>query len=155
VKWMRRRSNPTPHLPRHLFLPLRHPTLRRRIPVALLLCLFAGWMCAASPATPQKKSKQEVLENQFLIYGTVFTEQGFAMPGAEVKVRRTSERKQRWEAYSDRRGEFAVRVPKGNQYEIAIKAKRYAPLTRTVDARSGDRQGMVFRMEPAAEGKRK
>jgi hypothetical protein len=111
-------------------------------------------MCSAWPATAQK-SRREALANQFLIYGTVFTVQGFALPGAEVKVRRTSERKQGWEAYSDRRGEFAVRVPRGDQYEIAIKAKGYSSLTRTVDARSGDRQDMVFRMQPAAEGKKK
>jgi hypothetical protein len=77
------------------------------------------------------------------------------LPGAEVKVRRTNEHKQRWEAYSDRRGEFAVRVPKGDQYEIAIKANGYWPLTRTLDARSGDRQDLVFRMQPAAKGKKK
>jgi carboxypeptidase family protein len=129
--------------------------MRRRVPVALWLFLLAARMCTAWPATPQKKSKQEDFANQLLIYGTVFTQQGFALPGAEVKVRRTSERKQRWAAYSDRRGEFAVRVPKGDQYEIAIKAKDYTTLTRTVDARSGDRQDMVFRMQPAAEGKKK
>jgi len=112
-------------------------------------------MASARTATPQKKSKQEAIANEFLIYGNVFTEQGFALPGAEAKVRRTSEHKQRWEAYSDRRGEFAVRVPRGDQYEIAIKAKGYTPLTRTVDARSGDRQDMVFRMQPAVEGKKK
>jgi hypothetical protein len=112
-------------------------------------------MCSARPATPQKKSKQEAYANQFLIYGSVFTEQGFVLPGAEVKVRRTRERKQRWEAYSDRRGEFAVRVPRGDQYEIAIKAKGYTPLTRTVDAHSGDRQDLILRMQPATEGKKK
>ncbi len=105
-------------------------------------------------ATPQKRSKQ-VFANQFLIYGNVFTEQGFILPGAEVKVRRTSERKQRWEAYSDRRGEFAVRVPRGDDYEIAVKAEGYTPLTRTVSARSGDREDIVFRMQPAAKGKKK
>jgi len=128
--------------------------MRRRIPAGLWLFFLAGWMGSVQPARPQK-SKQEALANQFLIYATVFTEQGFLLPGANVKVRRASEHKQRWTAYSDRRGEFAVRVPKGDEYEIAIKAKGYTPLTRTVDARSGDRQDMVFRMQPAAEGKKK
>jgi hypothetical protein len=112
-------------------------------------------MAPARPATPQKKSKQEAIANEFLIYGNVFTEQGFALPGAEARVRRISEHKQRWEAYSDRRGEFAVGVPRGDRYEIAIKAKGYTPLTRTADARSGNRQDMVFQMQPAVEGKKK
>jgi hypothetical protein len=41
----------------------------------------------------------------------VFTDQGFALPGARVRVRRADEKKPKWEATSDRRGEFAVRVP--------------------------------------------
>jgi hypothetical protein len=119
------------------------------------LLLLGGWVVSIRPATAQKKSKQEALANEFLIYGNVFTQQGLLLPGAEVKVRRLSEHKQRWETQSDRRGEFAVRVPRGDQYEITIKAKGYMPLSRPVDAHSGDRQDMVFRMQPAGEGKKK
>ena len=90
-----------------------------------------------------------------MLYGNVFTEQGFALPGAEVKVRRTSEKKAKWEAYSDRRGEFAIRVPGGEEYEIAIKAKGFAPMTRTMKALVGERQDMAFRLQPAANGKKK
>lgn len=126
------------------------------IPLAVLLSLLTGtgalWNAAGHG---QKKSKQEEFENSFLFFGTVFTEQGFLLPGAEVKVRRTSERKTRWEAYSDVRGEFAVRVPKGDEYEIQIKAKGFSLMTRTVDSKVGGRQDMVFHMQPAPKGKKK
>lgn len=154
MKSKKKRSDPAQHSPGILCFP-RDVTMWRRVSPGLWLFLLAAWVGSARPATPQKQSKQEAIANQFLIYGNVFTEQGFALPGAEAKVRRTNERKQRWEAYSDRRGEFAVRVPRGDQYEIAIKAKGYTPLTRAVDARSGDREDMVFRMQVAAEGKKK
>jgi len=152
VKSKRMRSNPAA-LARYLFLLQQHPIMRRSISASLWILFLAGWAGLGQPATLQKN--KESLANQFLIYGNVFTEQGFLLADAEVQVRRASEHKQRWTAYSDRRGEFAVRVPKGDQYEIAIKAKGYTPLTRTVDARSGDREDIVFRMQPAAEGKKK
>ena len=109
----------------------------------------------AAQASGKKKSKQELeYENSYLLYGTVFTEQGFALPGAEVKVRRAGDKKYHWQSGSDRRGEFAIRVPQGDQYEIQIKAKGYDLLTRTVDARQGNRQDMVFHMQPAAGGRK-
>jgi hypothetical protein len=130
--------------------------VRKLVPLAVLFSLLTGTGASWNGAGDgQKKSKQEEFENSFLFFGTVFTEQGFLLPGAEVKVRRTSERKTRWEAYSDVRGEFAVRVPKGDSYEIQIKAKGYLPMTRTVDSKAGGRQDMVFHMQPDPKGKRK
>jgi hypothetical protein len=130
--------------------------VRKLIPLAVLLSLLTGTGASWDGAGHgQKKSKQEEFENSFLFFGTVFTERGFLLSGAEVKVRRTSERKTRWEAYSDVRGEFAVRVPKGDAYEIQIKAKGCSPMTRTLDSKVGGRQDMVFHMQPASKGKRK
>jgi hypothetical protein len=86
---------------------------------------------------------------QFLIFGTVFTEQGFALPGAEIEIRRAGEKKVRWRAASDRRGEFAVRVPPGTAYEVTVKAKNFEPGARKVEATPGGREDLVFRMKPA------
>ena len=120
--------------------------------MALLLAgLWSGFVPAARPAG-QKKTQQE---SQCLLFGTVFTDQGFTVPGAEIKVRRASEKKSRWEANSDRRGEFAVRVPKGEDYEISVEAKGYTPMVRTADAKRTNRVDLVFRLQPATKGKKK
>ncbi len=149
-------SNPGPVAPQHLFLDFRHPTKWRLVLAGLLLVsLLVGLGCTAARAAAQKKTKEEEFAGQCLLFGTVFTQQGLSLPGAEIKVRRVSEKKFRWEGNSDRRGEFAVRVPMGEDYEIAIKAKGYAPLTRTVDAKSTNRVDLVFRLQPAAGGKKK
>jgi hypothetical protein len=120
----------------------------------LLASLWCGFVPAARPAG-QKRTPQEIFESQCLLFGTVFTDQGFALPGAEIKVRRASEKKFRWEANSDRRGEFGVRVPKGEAYEISVKAKGYTPMVRTADAKGTNRVDLVFRLQPATKGKKK
>jgi hypothetical protein len=172
------KSNLTCPALRHLFPSPYHPTMWKVFFDTLLLCALAAQPVPAvtggvaggtnpsthalvmtsefaAQASGKKKSKQELeYENSCLLYGTVFTEQGFALPGAEVKVRRAGEKKYHWQSGSDRRGEFAIRVPQGDQYEIQIKAKGYDLLTRTVDARQGNRQDMVFHMQPAAGGRK-
>jgi hypothetical protein len=117
---------------------------------------------AAPPAgqtthIPEKneKKKKHSHEHDFLLIGTVFTEKGFSLEGAGLQVRRMTEVKFRWEARSDRRGEFAIRVPQGADYQIVVLAKGFQGQTRTVDAKSGDREDLVFRLVPASQGKSK
>jgi hypothetical protein len=49
-----------------------------------------------------------------LIFGTVWDRENHPVHGAVVKIRRDGEKQPRWELMSDRRGEFAQRVPTGN-----------------------------------------
>jgi hypothetical protein len=114
----------------------------------LLLALLAG-MAQAAPAQEKKPGKLA-----FLIFGTVLDEKGFALPGAEIRVRRAGEKKVRGEAYSDRRGEFGVRVPLDFEYEVRVKLKGFEEQVQTADARAGNRKDLVFRMKPATKGKR-
>ncbi len=102
-----------------------------------------------------EKKKKYSHEHDFLLIGTVFTEKGFSLEGAELHVRRMTEVKFRWEARSDRRGEFAIRVPQGADYQIIVLAKGFQGQTRTVDAKAGDREDLVFRLVPAPRGKSK
>jgi hypothetical protein len=107
---------------------------------------------ASQPPAPEKPQKQKYSHaNDFLIIGTVFDPKGFAFPGAELRVRKSSEKKYRWDSYTNSRGEFAVRVPQGSDYEMVIRAKGFADQTRALDAKTGVSEArIVFRMEPAA-----
>jgi len=115
---------------------------------------------STTPTTPpapasQPGKKKPSHANDFLIRGTVFTEQALAFPGVQVRIRRASEKKFRWETYTDSRGEFAVRVPQGTAYEMLIHVKGFADQTRTVDATAGDYEGnIVFRMMPGKGDKK-
>jgi hypothetical protein len=109
-----------------------------------------------SPAAPEKSGKQKYSHaNDFLIEGTVFNEKGLSFSGVQLRVRRSGEKKFRWESATGSRGDFAVRVPRGSEYEMVVHAKGFADQTRTVDAKTGgNEERIVFRMEPVAGGKK-
>jgi hypothetical protein len=107
---------------------------------------------SSSSKSPNKKYSHA---DDFLILGTVFTDKGYAFPGIEIRVRRAAEKKFRWDTYANSRGEFAVRVPKGADYEMLVRAKGFLDQTKPLDAKSGLSEArLVFRMEPAKESKK-
>jgi len=108
------------------------------------------------PVTSEKAPKKKYSHaNDFLIEGTVFNEKGLSFAGVRLRVRRRGEKKFRWESATGSRGDFAVRVPQGSEYEMVVHAKGFADQTRTVDAKTGgNEERMVFRMEPVAGGKK-
>jgi hypothetical protein len=115
---------------------------------------------AAPAAQPQSSSSPDSGRqkyshaNDFLIRGTVFTDKALAFPGVQLRMRRTGEKKFRWEDRTNSRGEFAIRVPQGTQYEMVVHVKSFADQTRTIDARAGSGENnVVFRMEQIKRGK--
>jgi carboxypeptidase family protein len=109
----------------------------------------------APTAPPSKPGKQNYSHaNDYLIRGTVFTEKALSFPGAQLRIRKAGEKKFRWESYTNSRGEFAVRVPQGSDYEMVVRAKGYAEQTRTIDSKNGaNEENMVFRMQLTSGGK--
>jgi hypothetical protein len=107
-------------------------------------------------ATMGKAGKQKYSHaNDYLIRGTVFNEKALSFPGVQLRIRLTSEKKFRWESYTNSRGEFALRVPQGSVYEMVVRVKGFEEQTRTIDAKNGgDAENMVFRMQPADGGKK-
>ena len=86
--------------------------------------------------------------NDFLIRGTVFNEKALSLPGAQLRIRRSGDKKFRWESRTNSRGEFAMRVPQGSEYELVVHVKGYADMTRPVNAKDGSDGNFVFRLEP-------
>jgi Carboxypeptidase regulatory-like domain len=120
------------------------------LPFAVLILALAPGVISA-PVADQKQADSHA--HDFVIFASVFTEQGFALAGAKVRVRRSDEQKFRWEAISDRRGELGVRVKQGAEYELAIEAHGFKSQTRKIDAREGNQENLTFQMEPLAGGK--
>jgi Carboxypeptidase regulatory-like domain len=109
---------------------------------------------APAPAQHSKKHKSKHADD-FLVKGTVFTPEGFAFPGVELHIRRAAEKKFRWETYTDSRGEFAVRVKQGSQYQVVARVKGFKDQEQALDATSGSHiDDMVFRMERGGGNKR-
>lgn len=132
--------------------PVGHLNQIRRMLLLAMLVLAPGMMSVPRAiAGDQKQSNSHA--HDFVIFASVFNEQGFALPGAKVRVRRTDEQKFRWEAMSDRRGELGVRVKQGAEYELTIEARGFVSQARKIDAREGNQENLTFQMEPLAKGK--
>ena len=118
---------------------------------ALLALAVLASLAGASAAAPQEKKKRPP---EVVIVGTVFTEKGFSLPGATIRITRVGDRKARWDAVSDRRGEFGVRVPQGKEYEVRVTIKGYEEQGQKVDGKSSTYANLVFRMTPVKGGKK-
>lgn len=116
-----------------------------------------------TPLTPMQEStskadkpgkKKYSHRSDFVIRGTVFNEKALSFPGVELQFRAEGEKKYRWNTYTNSRGEFAVRVPQGSNYEILVRAKGFVDQTRTIDAKKGENEDtLTFRLQPVAGGK--
>lgn len=131
--------------------------------VGVLLLAFAASLAAAQDAPPaapanpvpdssskEKPNKKKYSHlNDFLIRGTVFNERALSFPEVELRLRKEGEKKYKWQTYTNSRGEFAVRVPQGSNYEILVHVKGFADQTKTVEAKGGgNEETVVFRMQP-------
>jgi hypothetical protein len=101
---------------------------------------------STSPAKPKR-----ILG--FLIIGTVFNETALSFPGVQVRVRQAGDKKYRWQTYTNSRGEFAVRVPPGYDYEVTVHMKKYADQTKTVDSKADVQQRLSIQLEPLGQAK--
>jgi len=77
--------------------------------LVIVCCVGFLWQPMSKVLAAQKKSE----EPYALIYGTVYGPDARSVYGVKVKIRRSDQKKPRWELYSDHRGEFAQRVPAG------------------------------------------
>jgi hypothetical protein len=137
------------------FAPLRGPALTPRAGQAPA----ASTPQAGPTASPQaesgsKGSSKNKAKLGFLIVGTVFDERALSFPGVQVRIRRADEKKFRWETYTNTRGEFAVRVPEGFDYEVVVRAKHYQDQAKSVTTNNGDaQQRLSIKLEPVSPAK--
>ncbi len=86
-----------------------------------------------------------------LLSGTVFR-QGLSLQGAVVTAYATDGGNDKWEAVTDTRGEFALRVPAtldGVTYRLRAEAKGMKPQERELTAFEAARTTANFQLEPA------
>lgn len=90
----------------------------------LLFLVFAvspQWSPARADSSPQKLKPTDPYA---LIFGTVWGPDDRPVYGVKVLIRRASDKKPKWELYSDHHGEFALRVAAGkNDYIVGADLK--------------------------------
>jgi hypothetical protein len=127
---------------------------------SILACAQEPPPPAPEPSAPAESSTAKAAKHTrhvdgFLIRGTVFSDKALSLPGAELHIRRTGEKRFRWSTNTNSRGEFAIRVPPGADYELVVQSKGFADVMQPVDAKSGlSEDNMVIRMPVASGGKR-
>jgi hypothetical protein len=112
----------------------------------------AGGQSAPATGSSSSKTKNKLIPS-FLILGTVFNENALAFPGVQVRVRRSGEKKFFVETYTNPRGEFAVRVPPGYDYEVVTHVKKYQDQSQNVDSKVDVQQRLSVKLEPRGQAK--
>jgi Carboxypeptidase regulatory-like domain len=116
---------------------------------------------AATPSAPQStpgtgssssKTKNRAIPS-FLIIGTVFNENSLSFPGVQVRVRRNGEKKAIQQTSTNSRGEFAIRVPPGYEYEVVTHVKKYDDKIENVDSKVDVQQRLSIKLEPKGQAK--
>jgi hypothetical protein len=128
-------------------------------PAALLAAaLLLAPVLMPEIAEARGKGGRQQEERVGVVAGTVFQDSGFALSGARVTLapEGKSEHAARikpQETTTDRRGEFAFRVPAGSmRYTVRVEAEGWAPAEKSVEVEWDQRLDVSFRLRPAASG---
>jgi len=95
------------------------PRMGMRIAVFSLLMASLGPVAARASAGDLLVQARGDEKPYAVIFGTVWGPDDKPVYGVKVKIRRESEKKARWEVYSDHHGEFGQRVPVGKAEYVA------------------------------------
>jgi hypothetical protein len=102
---------------------------------------------AQSESTNKKKPSSKH-QHDFLIKGTVFTQEGLSFAGAQIQIRKAGQKSYHWKDVANSRGEFAIRVVQGTQYEVSVSGKGSKEQKKTVNATGSESvEELVFHME--------
>jgi hypothetical protein len=116
---------------------------------------LAAWLVALAPAEATEKKKKEQ-EPHALVAGTTFTAEGLSLPGIPITLTRKGDKKPKWRATSDARGEFAVRLPPGRAtYEVATDSKEHENQTQEIKVYGEETVTIVFRLARKPGGEKK
>jgi hypothetical protein len=119
-------------------------TTSRRSALRVVL-LLAALALGVAPAAAQKSAGDYAL-----IFGTVW-DGTRPVYGVHVRLRRAAEKRFRWEATSDHRGEFGIRVPVGEGDYVAVaevKRPKGAPLPqKSIHIDGNERQDIGFHLD--------
>lgn len=99
--------------------------------VVVCLLLSLAWLSSPSSAAAAPREKKAEQRHDGLVFGTVWDPNGRPVFGVRVKIRRASEKKARWELYSNHLGEFEQLLPAGS-YVV------WADIKRPKKAKKGD-----------------
>jgi len=109
------------------------PDLRPVKPAALSICGVLLLVLLPTFSSQENLLAAQKEKPYALIFGTVWGPDDRPVYGVAVKIRRATDKKPKWEVYSDHRGEFAQRVPAGEADYILTADLKHV---KTADGRA-------------------
>lgn len=132
---------------------LKSPRLCAAVVLAALI-LIAGAPGTALLGEERDESKKD--QPFALLKGSCFDQRGFSLSGVAIQVtlppgENGKKKEKRWRMQSDRRGEFAVRLPAGEQTVVVTASKKgYRQTDKSVQFYADELQHIVIQMKPVA-----
>ena len=123
----------------------------------LLAATALAALIPVSPAPALSKDEPKEAPLFALLKGSCFDQRGFSLPGVAVQVtlpagENGKKKEKRWRMQSDRRGEFAVRLPAGEQTVVVTASKKgYLKAEKSLQFYGDELQHIVIQMKPVAE----
>ena len=116
-----------------------HPVFRKFRVAVLPLLTCVTYLVSVSSIFAADHHQKKNEKPYALIFGTVWGPDDRPLYGVKVRIRRTDQKKGKWELYSDHNGEFAQRVPAGRaDYLVTADLKDYKlNSTKKLEAGSG------------------
>ncbi len=99
--------------------------------------VFLLLICTAVQPVSRVNARDHEPANYALIYGTVWGPDNQPVYGVNVKIRRATEKKARWQVFSDHSGEFAQRVPAGQADYVLWADLKSSQLPRHLKLKPG------------------
>lgn len=118
----------------------------------LILTVIFALLTVGGPASGAFRGNGQ--QGYALAKGTVFTNQGFSLGGAEVEVRRIDIEEDRrndtrQRTVSNRQGEFAFRLPPGpSRWEVTVRADDFKVNRREFEIFAEERVDFTILLEP-------
>ena len=131
----------------------RSKSLKLSAAAVLAALIFFAW--APGTALPGEESKKD--QPFALLKGSCFDQRGFSLSGVAIQVtlppgENGKKKEKRWRMQSDRRGEFAVRLPAGEQTVVVTASKKgYRKTEQSVQFYADELQHIAIRMTPVAK----
>lgn len=134
------------------YLPIFAPLQQAPAPAGTPAQASSDGQSSPSSESPTANSRGKLIPS-YLILGTVFDENALSFAGVRVRIRLAGEKKILRETYTNSRGEFAVRVPPGFQYEVEVHAKKYKDHTESVNGKVDVQQRLSVKLVLASQTK--
>ena len=134
----------------------RSKSFKLCVAAALAALIFFAWAPGTALFGDEKDESEQ--EPPFaLLKGSCFDQRGFSLPGVAIQVtlppgENGKKKEKRWRMQSDRRGEFAVRLPAGEQtVTVTASRKGYRKTEKSVQFYADELQHVVIQMKPVAK----